>query len=112
MAAERIPVTFDVNGHTYTGDVERMNIIHQALEHILPGEHLRARRLTVRRADGTLIYPDMFVGEIFDHYGDVRLNVEVIPLREEAGEWTNFGFDHLALATNARHRARDFSTKA
>jgi hypothetical protein len=36
------------------------------------------------------------------------LTVEVTPLNEAAGEWTNYGFDHLALATNARESARDF----
>lgn len=111
MATELVPVTFEVQGQAYTGEANRAHIIHQVLEHILPRELLVAHRLTVRRADGTLIYPDMFVGEIFDHYGDVQLQVEVIPLREQAGEWTNYGFDHLALATNARATARDFFQK-
>lgn len=106
--AERVPVTFIVSGKEFNGEAERTQIIHQALEHILPPEHLVAQRLSVHRDDGTLIYPDMFVGEIFDHYGDARLTVEVTPLNEAAGEWTNYGFDHLALATNARESARDF----
>lgn len=111
MSAEHIPVIFVVDGKEYSGDASRMHIIHQALEHILPRELLVARRLTVRRADGTLIYPDMFVGEIFDHYGDVRLDVTATPLNEAAGDWTNYGFDHLALATNDRATARDFFSK-
>jgi hypothetical protein len=111
MATERVPISFVVNGHTFSGEAERMNIVHQALEHVLPREYLRAQQLRVRRADGTLIYPDMFVGEIFDHYGDAALHVDVTPLREEAGDWTNYGFDHLALATNARPTARDFFHK-
>ncbi|HEY0607765.1 MAG TPA: VOC family protein [Herpetosiphonaceae bacterium] len=110
--SERVPVTFIVSGQEFSGEAERTQIIHQALEHILPPEHLVAQRLSVRRDDGTLIYPDMFVGEIFDHYGDARLAVEVTPLDEAAGEWTNYGFDHLALATNARESARDFFHKA
>ena len=108
MSNERIPITFVVDGQQYSGDVGRMEIIHQALEQILPHELLVEHRLTVRRADGTLIYPDMFAGEIFDHYGDVRLVVEATPLDEAAGEWTNYGFDHLALATTDRAAARDF----
>jgi catechol 2,3-dioxygenase-like lactoylglutathione lyase family enzyme len=60
------------------------------------------------RPDGELIYPDMFLGEIADHYGDARFLVEATPLRQDAGEWTNYGFDHLALATTDRATARDF----
>ena len=111
MDAADVPITFVVDRHEFTGEAGRMQIVHQALEHILPREFLVARRLTVRRPDGTLIYPDMFVGEIFDHYGDARLIVDVTPLNEAAGDWTNFGFDHLALATNARATARDFFHK-
>lgn len=108
MSDERVPVIFEVDGKQHTGEAGRMQIIHQALEHILPHELLVAHRLRVQRPDGTLIYPDMFVGEIQDHYGDVRLMVEATPLREAAGEWTNYGFDHLALATTDRATARDF----
>ncbi len=108
MTHERVPITFVVDGEEYSGEVERMAIVHVALDRLLPHQYLRARRLTVRRADGTLIYPDMFVGEIFDHYGDARLIVESTPLRERAGEWTNYGFDHLALALTDRAAARDF----
>ncbi len=108
MEAARVPVSFDVSGTTFTGEADPHHIVHQALEHILPREYLVAKRLTVRRPYGALIYPDMFVGEIFAHYGDARLVVEVTALNEAAGDWTNFGFDHLALATNARATARDF----
>lgn len=112
MTTERVPITFMIKEREFSGEANRMEIVHQMLEKLLPHEYLVAQRLTVRRPDGTLIYPDMFVGEIFDHYGDARLEVEVTPLREAAGEWTNFGFDHLALATHARPVARDFFHKA
>jgi hypothetical protein len=108
VSEQHIPVTFVVDGHEFSGQVDRHQIVHLALEHILPRELLVAQRLKVHRADGTLIYPDMFVGEIFDHYGDARLVVDVTALDEAAGEWTNYGFDHLALATTARETARDF----
>jgi len=108
MAIQRIPISFQVGGQRYSGDVGRAEIVHQALEHLLPAEHLQAHRLRVLHSDGTLIYPDMFVGEIFDHYGDAELIVEVTPLREDAGEWTNYGFDHLALALTDRPKAREF----
>jgi catechol 2,3-dioxygenase-like lactoylglutathione lyase family enzyme len=103
-----ITVTFDVNGKSYSGDVRAMQIVHEAMDKLLPHEVLHANRLRVTRPDGELIYPDMFVGEIAEHYGDAHLLVEATPLREEAGEWTNYGFDHLALATTERAHARDF----
>lgn len=108
MNEQSIPISFTVNGQTYQGTANRMQIVHQLLEQVIPHQYLAAHRVTVRRADGSLIYPDMFVGEIFDHYGDAQLIVEAQPLNPAAGEWTNYGFDHLALATNARAAARDF----
>jgi catechol 2,3-dioxygenase-like lactoylglutathione lyase family enzyme len=78
------------------------------MDALLPHALLHAHRLRVTRPDGTLIYPDMFLGEIVDHYGDAHFTVEATPLREDAGDWTNFGFDHLALATNERAAAREF----
>ena len=104
----KILVTFEVSGKEYKGEVERTRIVHQAMEDLLPAEILQAHHLRVTRSDGTLIYPDMFLGEIVDFYGDARFQVEAIPLREEAGTWTNYGFDHLALATTDRATARDF----
>lgn len=105
-----VPLTFIVGGERYSGEVGRRQIVHLALEQLLPATLTHAHRLRVLHRNGTLIYPDMFVGEIFDHYGDAELVVESTPLREDAGEWTNFGFDHLALALTmgARERARDF----
>lgn len=109
--SDHIPVSFTIDGERFSGEAPRGHIIHQVLEHILPEEKLVAHRLRVLRPDGTLLYPDMFLGEIFDHYGDADLVVEVTPLREEAGDWINYGFDHLALATNDRATARDFFSK-
>ncbi len=103
-----VPVTFLVGERRYEGSAGRRQIIHQALEQLLPHEVTHAHRLRVLRPDGTLMYPDMFLGEIFDHYGDATFVLEATPLREDAGEWTNFGFDHLALATTDRSHARDF----
>jgi catechol 2,3-dioxygenase-like lactoylglutathione lyase family enzyme len=108
---DAVTVTFDVDGKTYSGAIGRMQIVHLAMEQLLPHDVLHAHRLRVTRHDGELIYPDMFVGEIVDHYGDARLLVEATPLRADAGEWTNYGFDHLALATTDRTAARDFFAK-
>src|SRR5690242_678541 len=104
----KILVTFEVGSKQYNGEVERTRIVHQAMEDLLPAEILHAHHLRVTRSGGTLIYPDMFLGEIIDFYGDAHFQVEAIPLREDVGTWTNYGFDHLALATTDRATARDF----
>ncbi len=108
MGAEELLVVFEVAGERYSGQVPRTKIVHQAMDQLLPHAILRAHRLRVTRADSTLIYPDMFLGEIADHYGDAYFYVEATPLREEAGDWANYGFDHLALATTDRATARAF----
>jgi catechol 2,3-dioxygenase-like lactoylglutathione lyase family enzyme len=106
--ADTVEVIFFADGAEHRGTVRRSAILHQALEQVLPHELLRAHHLRVTRADGTLLYPDMFLHEIVAFYGDARFVVEATPLREAAGEWTNYGFDHLALATTERATARDF----
>jgi hypothetical protein len=103
-----VTVTFDVGGTTHQGEIPRSQIVHQAMDALLPHEIRHAHRLRVTRPDGTLIYPDMFLGEIVDHYGDAHFVAEAVALRETAGDWTNYGFDHLALALNNRTAARDF----
>lgn len=105
---DEITVVFEVGGERHSGAIPRTEIVHQAMDRLLPHRLLRAHRLRVTRADGTLIYPDMFLGEIVEHYGDAHFLVEATPLREDAGAWTNYGFDHLALATTERGAARDF----
>ncbi len=105
---ETVSVEFLADGGTYRGDLPRTQIVHQAMDALLPPELLHAHQLRVLLSDGTLIYPDMFLGEIADHYGAVSFVIEARPLREEAGDWTNYGFDHLALALTDRAAARDF----
>lgn len=105
---DEVPVVFVVGEAEYRGQGRRTQIVHQAMDALLPHELLRAHRLRVTRPDGTLIYPDMWLGEIVDHYGEARFAVEATPLRAEAGPWTNYGFDHLALALTDREAARAF----
>jgi catechol 2,3-dioxygenase-like lactoylglutathione lyase family enzyme len=107
MGTSDITVAFQVGAERYEGRVARTQIVHQAMDRLLPPTILHAHRLRITRS-GALIYPDMFLGEIVDHYGDAELLVEAVPLREEAGGWTNYGFDHLALATTDRATARAF----
>jgi hypothetical protein len=106
-----ITVSFAVQGQRYSGELRSTQIVHQAMDALLPEALRHAHHLRVLRADGTLIYPDMFLGEIVAHYGDAQFVVEARALREEAGSWTNYGFDHLALALSDRAAARDFLSR-
>lgn len=107
-SGDAIPISFAVGADIYRGTAGRKQIVHQAMDALLPHEVLHSQRLRVTRADGTLIYPDMFVGEIYDHYGDAALQVTANPLSDAPAAWTNYGFDHLALAFTNRAAARDF----
>lgn len=108
QSEDAVPISFAVGADMYSGSAGRMQIVHQAMDALLPHSVLRGQRLRVTRADGTLIYPDMFIGEIYDHYGDAALHVTATPLSSAPAQWTNYGFDHLALAINDRPAARDF----
>lgn len=108
MSNQELTVTFQIGATRYSGALPSTQIVHQAMDQLLPHALLHAHRLRVTRSDGTLIYPDMFLGEIAEHYGDLLFQVEATALREEAGPWTNYGFDHLALATTDRALARAF----
>lgn len=103
-----ITVRFATATTTYSGDVPLTNIVHQAMHTLLPAEIQYAHHLRVLRADGTLIYPDMFLNEIIAHYGDADFVLEARPLDPRPAAWTNYGFDHLALAVTDRPSARDF----
>lgn len=103
-----VAVTFRHADQQYSGHMPRRQIVHQAMDALLPAHLLHAHHLRVLRDDGTLIYPDMFLGEIVDYYGDASFVLAARPLSEEPGAWRNLGFDHLALALTDRAAARDF----
>ncbi len=105
---EQVQVIFEVGEQRHSGSIGRGHVVHEAMHYLLPHSLLYAHHLRVTGRDGTLIYPDMFLGEIVDFYGDAVFVVEAKPLREDAGGWTNYGFDHVALATTDRATARDF----
>jgi catechol 2,3-dioxygenase-like lactoylglutathione lyase family enzyme len=51
----------------------------------------------------------MFLYEILSHYGDAQFEVDANELNlADTGEFTNFGFDHLALAFEDRKAATKF----
>ncbi|HBY94201.1 MAG: VOC family protein [Ardenticatenaceae bacterium] len=107
--SETTTVRLTVNGgQTYSGEVPVHDVVHLALDRLLPHEILSNQRLSVRKS-GDLIYPDMFLYEIVVHYGDADFEVEATPLAmDEVRPFTNYGFDHLALALEDRAAARRF----
>jgi hypothetical protein len=110
--SQMVDVSFTLeNGERYSGAVPAHDVVHLALENLLPQELLRNHRLTVCK-DEVLIYPDMFLYEIVEHYGDARFELAATPLAlDEVRPFTNYGFDHLALALEDRAAARRFFTK-
>jgi hypothetical protein len=102
------------HGRTYAGEVPMHDVVHLALELLLPEAVRRNHRLSVRKGDD-LIYPDMFLHEIVHHYGNADFDVSAEPLvgaqtngSQTPRAFTNFGFDHLALAVEDRAAARRF----
>jgi catechol 2,3-dioxygenase-like lactoylglutathione lyase family enzyme len=84
------------------------DVVHLALDRLLPHSVLHSHRLSVYKGND-LIYPDMFLYEIIDHYGDADFDVRADKLNlESVAGFTNYGFDHLALAFEDRHAAKRF----
>jgi len=107
--AETTIVRFSVQGgETYAGEVPIHDVVHLALDRLLPHDILTNHRISVRKGDD-LIYPDMFLYEIVAHCGDADFVVEATPLAmDEVRPFTNYGFDHLALAFEDRAAAKRF----
>lgn len=96
------------NGKTYTGDLPIHDVVHLALDRLLPHEVRTNHRISVYKGDD-LIYPDMFLYEIIDHYGDASFRVVAEELNMDSTRpFVNYGFDHLALAFEDRAAARRF----
>jgi catechol 2,3-dioxygenase-like lactoylglutathione lyase family enzyme len=95
-------------GETYQGELPIHDVVHLALDRLLPQSVLHGHRLSVYKGDD-LIYPDMFLYEILEHYGDADFEVraELLDLETDA-PFTNFGFDHLAIALEDRPAAKRF----
>lgn len=104
-----IEVSFTLpDDRSFGGPMPRNKVVHQALHAFLPSEIMHRHRLRITLSNGALIFPDMWLYEIYDHYGHCHFLLEATPLREGHGEFTNFGFDHLALATTDREACRRF----
>jgi hypothetical protein len=112
MTDRLIPISFTLRSELtpprYNGEVTEWQIIHEALDDLLPKGYLHARRTTVRMPNGDLIFPDMFAGEVFDKYGHCNLEVFAPPMVAKQAEWHNVGIDHVVLSVKDRVTATDF----
>jgi hypothetical protein len=105
LATVRLAVT---GGATYSGELPSHDVVHLALDRLLPHAVRTGHRISVYK-EGDLIYPDMFLHEIIAHYGDADFQVVAEPLNlADARPFTNYGFDHLALAFEDRQAAKRF----
>ena len=96
------------DGSVYSGPMPAHDVVHLALDRLLPHSVRTNHRLSVYKGDD-LIYPDMFIYEIIDHYGDAEFRVVAEPLDMSAERpFVNYGFDHLALAFEDRQAAKRF----
>lgn len=106
---ELVTVRLTVNdATTYTGEIPVHDVVHLALDRLLPHAVLTNHRISVYK-HGDLIYPDMFLYEILAHYGDADFQVRAEELDMTTTKpFVNYGFDHLALAFEDRAAARRF----
>lgn len=102
-------VNFEVNGQEhFSGSIPTHDVVHLALDKLLPHRILANHRISVYKG-AELIYPDMFLYEIIEHYGDADFTVVASELDLTSDKpFTNYGFDHLALAFEDRTTARHF----
>ncbi len=107
--APTVAVSFVVNGgRRYAGLVPAHDVVHLALHRLLPQDIRHNHRVSVRKGEH-LIYPDMFLVEIIEHYGDANFDVQAMPLNLQGNDaFVNYGFDHLALAFEDREAAKRF----
>ena len=110
LATVRLHV--NVNGmyhdEIYEGEIPVNDVVHLALDHLLPRTLYNNHRISVYKGED-LIYPDMFLYEIIAHYGDANFDVRAEELDLDTNTpFTNYGFDHLALAFEDRAAATRF----
>lgn len=109
---DTISVTLHFNQKkTYVGEFKPLQIVHEALHALLPHEETTRQRVAVRADNDDMIYADMFLGEVYHHYGHCELYVTTTPLQPSNQAWRQVGFDHLALSVQDRNKARDFFHK-
>ena len=108
-ANETITVRLRVStDQLYVGEIPLRDVVHLALDRLLPHSVLHGHRLSVYKG-ADLIYPDMFLYEIVAHYGDADFDVRAERLDLATTQpFTNYGFDLLALAFEDRGAATRF----
>jgi hypothetical protein len=108
----RIVVRFHVGSAAYETSCRPRQILHEALDQALPKAIRVNHRLVFRAPNGDELFADAFVGEVQRAYGEVAVVVLATPVLAPDGgsprTFTNFGFDHLAIAVDDRAGARDF----
>jgi hypothetical protein len=111
-----VSVVFRVGSERYETTAGSQQIIHEALDRALPPEIRTNHRLVFRAPNGDELFADAFVGDVLRVYGRVEIAVEATtvapPTNDQAHPFTNFGFDHLAIAVADRDGARDFFHEA
>ena len=109
---ETIPVVFVVGSDRYRTTAGPRQIIHEALDRALPAEIRNNHRVVFRTPRGDELFADVFVGDVPRTDGTVEVVVKATsvepPGDAEPRPFTNFGFDHLAIAVADREAARDF----
>jgi len=109
-ADELTDVRFLLENETWTTQVRRGQIVHQAFHVALPPERTAGCRLTFASPAGDEIFADNFVGQIQDFYGSTDIVTTSVPIAGSAGPWKTIGFDHLAISVADRAGAHDFFT--
>ncbi len=115
-STEAIPVVFRVGDERYETTAGPRQIIHEALDRALPASVRTNHRLVFRSPTGEELFADVFVGDVPRVDGRVEVVVQATTV-EPPGDgqprsFTNFGFDHLAIAVADRAAARDFFHRA
>jgi hypothetical protein len=107
-----ISVKFRVDSDIFETRCRPRQILHEALDRALPEEIRVNHRLVFRAPNGDELFADAFVGDLQRVYGDVEVVVLATPVLSPsngaARPFTNYGFDHLAIAVDDRAGARDF----
>jgi catechol 2,3-dioxygenase-like lactoylglutathione lyase family enzyme len=114
-SGEPVEVVFRIGDERFVASVGEGQIIHEALERALPERIRLNHRLVFRAANGDELFADNFVRDLRRAYGAVEVVVEATSIRPRptgpGPGFTNFGFDHLAIAVADRAAARDFFSR-
>jgi hypothetical protein len=113
--ADKVLVVFWVGAESYETLAAPYQIIHEAIEAGLPERLTKNHRLVFRAPSGEPRFADHFLRDVLTGPNRVDVVVDATPVRfpptGEPRAFTNYGFDHLAIAVADRAAARDFFHK-